>query len=470
MFKSLMALLCAFAISSQIHAQPKNSLEMVRAACADFQARLRALYPDVQTGVAQVPKFWDKPNGETLPVFWWKRAGKDPSYPPLAYIHGGTGSNSWALLTVGKDLLDNYPGDVVSFDHRGEGCSKTLPSNLRPEVYAPYRLREVFRDLEYLRSEVFGYRKWRILGHSRGAALAHVYLESAPEGLESVHAMGFSFMPLEMQESYTGVRALGYYRVAKVYLQKYPGDEQRVAEIRAMVPQDMCWESFDGRVLCGPDVIDILSKHLFYTSSWPVLHEILSKMVDPPSIHAAIEEELKKNIYAHYNYILGTNGLDFGNPSLDNARVFEEGQSPLFTEPFLSELRYVGSTLQWGLDFTWRSSATTVRYDVIRKNMLANPGLRYFLYAGEFDPGLPLEMFVAEESKLGDLEQFRYRILEGTGHDGWAHPDVIAQVMMKTYPDLVRPRPCEELLEKPSGAKSTWTWIRDRIRNLLRLP
>lgn len=446
-------------VSQSVRADLRDSLEMAQAGCAEFQQRLRDLYPSVQTGVAQVPKFWNEQhNQETLPIFWWKRPGKDPSFPALAFLHGGVGSNSWRLPTNWREILDNYPGDVVAFDHRGEGCSKTLPSNLTPDNYSAYRVRTIVHDLEFLRKEVFGYRKWRIMGHSRGAAIAHFYLEMAPEGLEGVHAMGFSFMPLEMQREYTSVRALGFYRVAQAYLRQYPGDADRVATIRSLITEDMCWESFDGRTMCGPNVLDVLASNLSYVSSWPILHELLAKMIDRDSIRDIIEGQMKQNIYGHFNYILATNGLDFGNPSLLSSAHLRTSESMLYTQPFLAEIRYLSGSVEPTVGFEWEHGAETVDYQVIRQNLISNPGIRYFLYAGELDPVVPLEMFVYEEAQLADLEQFRFQILSGAGHDGWYDSQIIKNLMVRAYPELVRSTPCVELLSQPKVDTSSSRW------------
>src|SRR4051794_37953000 len=75
-----------------------DSLAQAVSGCEGFNAKLKA-YPDIKSGVAQVPADWANPASQAkVPVFWWKRAGKDSSYPPLAFIHGGPASNSWALL------------------------------------------------------------------------------------------------------------------------------------------------------------------------------------------------------------------------------------------------------------------------------------------------------------------------------------------------------------------------------------
>lgn len=102
----------------------------------------------IDYGFTSVPK-WHDGNPETLPVFWWKRRmlrPEDNTNVPLVYIHGGVGLESWRGFREQKDLVKNYPGDYLAFDHRGEGCSKRMASNLDPMVYEQYRLRYVYKD------------------------------------------------------------------------------------------------------------------------------------------------------------------------------------------------------------------------------------------------------------------------------------------------------------------------------------
>jgi pimeloyl-ACP methyl ester carboxylesterase len=407
-----------------------DSLISTQTACHAFQERLKAL-PNVTSGIAKVPLDWEDPfDNQLIPFFWWKRKGIDPSFPPLAFIHGGPASNSWALLDNWKAMLADYPGDLIAFDERGEGCSKTLRSNLPSAAYVHYRVRDIVQDLEFLRTDVFGYKKWRVMGHSRGAAIVHYYLEMAPEGLESAHAMGFSIMP-NVQSAYAQYRALGYFRTAQYYLEKHPEDAATVSGIRDTIAQkQMCWDGLDDRKICGSGAVDVLYQKLKYTSSWDKLHLIISSMVDEKSIHDAIAAALLGDVYAHFNYIVGTNGQDFANPDSKTAEVFKSTSDPLYVDPFLAEIRFVNESMAPTANIEWTGHVDRLDYDQIQSFLSSHKDFKYFLYAGYYDPIAPLEMYQPEIQKLG--KRVHFDVLYKDGHDGWYDPIVLKRLMQRT--------------------------------------
>ncbi len=433
MRKFLPAVFITLLFIAQARSAPpeRDTLVSTQAACQRFRTTLQAR-PDIVSGTARVPRIWgQEASRDTLPVFWWKRPGMDPTYPPIAFIHGGPASNSWALLDKWKEVFDRYPGDIVAFDHRGEGCSKTSGSNLDPALYEPYRIRNIVRDLEYLRKEVFKYPKWRIVGHSRGAALVHYYLEMAPQSLEAAFAMGFAIMPGDMQTQYPMFRALGYYRAAKEYLRRYPDDEARVQAIRRQIVDDkICWDGMDDRRLCGPGALDVLgAQNLKNVSSWASLHQLLLGMVDTQSIRDGVDGQLKKDVYGHFNYIVATNSQDFGGPDEGVTLSLKATESPLYVEPFLSEIRYLGDAIAPTVPFRWEGHIDQVRYGRILRFLDHHPGFRFELFGGYYDPIAPLELYQGELRLLADRATFT--VLPESGHDGWYDPILLNRVMKR---------------------------------------
>ncbi len=72
--------------------------------------------------------------------------------------------------------------------------------------------------------------------------MVHYYLEMAPQSLESVTGMGFSLMDGDLQKEYPRLRAMGFARAAKAYLQRYPDDANLVLQIRKMTDTaGLCW-------------------------------------------------------------------------------------------------------------------------------------------------------------------------------------------------------------------------------------
>jgi len=410
--------------NASANAAPDDSLKLTQAACNAFKAKIAAL-PGYTSGTIQVPADWTNTKGATVPVFWWKRAGTRPSATPIAFLHGGVAGSSWALLDKWQEVLNNYPGDVVSFDHRGEGCSKTLPSNLHPSQYAHLNVRPVVRDLEYLRQHVFGYKKWRVVGHSRGSALIHYYLEMAPEGLESAHAMGFSLSHPDIQAFNTLTRAQGFYDTAKAYLLRYPGDEERVKQIKSWIQTDTCWNALDDRKVCGPSVVDVFANLLSRQTSWGDLHNKIQSMVDFNSAYAVIQARLPLDVYGHFNYIMGTNALTFGSPDLLWIAMLKE--NPVYKDPFLSEIRYIGDAIMPTVGELWRAQVDAIDYATIKTYLREHPEFKYFLYSGALDPIAPPQAFKWETSELGSLVNFV--TLPSSAHDGWFDPILIANIL-----------------------------------------
>lgn len=401
-----------------------DSLTTTQAGCRAFIAKLSST-PGMSFGTVLVPEDWENPSGSKIPLFWWKRSGSDSSAPPIAFLHGGVAGTSWGLLDKWQKVIQDYPGDLVSFDHRGEGCSKTLPSNLNPEAYRHLTVRATVKDMEFLRSEVFGYSRWRIVGHSRGAALVHYYLEMAPEGLESAHAMGFAISSPERQRLNTLTRAQGFYDTAKAYLLRYPEDEAKVKKIRALITADTCWQGLDERKICGPAALDVFANYLSRVSSWGDLHAKIASMIDFDSTYKAIQARLLIDVYGHFNYVVATNGQTFGSP--DSLTTAQLKNNPIYHEAFLSEARYIGDAIAPWVDIPWSSSVDPLDYGKVKKFLSNHPDFKYYLYSGALDPIAPPQSFSWEVDHLGSLVQFVN--LPEVGHDGWFDPIFLANIM-----------------------------------------
>ena len=421
-----LVLLFSISLGRDAHAAPDDSLAQTQAGCQTFIKKLRST-GGMTFGTLEVPEDWNDPRGAKIPLFWWKRAGKDPTATPLAFLHGGVAGNSWAVLDKWQKILREYPGDVISFDHRGEGCSKTLPSNLHPSRYGHLNVRSVVRDLEYLRAQVAGHAKWRVAGHSRGSALIHYYLEMAPAGLESAHAMGFSIASPEVQKLNGLIRAQGYYMAAKAYLKRYPEDEAKVKTIRSFIKHDTCWNALDDRKVCGPAVLDVFANLLSRVTSWPDLHDKIASMIDFETTYATIKARLPNDVYGHFHYIIGTNSQAFGSPDPTMFDVLKE--NPVYTDAFLTETRFVGEAIKPTLTVPWSSSVDPIDYTKIKRFLSSNPGFKYYLYAGALDPIAPPQAFQWEVQHLGPL--VNYVLLPDSAHDGWFDPILIANILRK---------------------------------------
>jgi pimeloyl-ACP methyl ester carboxylesterase len=423
---SLLALsLPAFKAKAQTDLQ-----QFIAQGCQDFKRKLLA-NRRISIGYEQVPKNWQAPNGAKVPLFWWKRSGS-PNYPPLLLLHGGPGGNSTGFLVRMPKLLDTYPGDIFSLDQRGEGCSNNLPGNLAPSNYTHLKTRNTVYDLEFLRKKHFQGRPWRALGQSRGSIILHYYLEMHPDSLESVHAHGWSIMPAHLAPSMTRLRAIGYQRASAEYVRKFPGDISLLQKIRASISPITCWNSFEGRRHCGPEVIDVFALDLARFALWENLHKSFNSVINPDGsvdsqkVYSLVAERIKFDLFAHLNFIVGTFAQELAYP--DYQTLLKLTGSPEFDLPLLSEVRWLRNGILPVANLSWSTQADPVDYIRIRRYLESHPKFKYYLYSGVWDPAAPMEMFDYEVRTLGS--NVNYTNFQTSGHDGWWSEEIVAQRLM----------------------------------------
>lgn len=102
--------------------------------------------------------------------------------PPLLLLHGNPQSHAmWHL--VAPDLAKDY--HVICADLRGYGGShKPGPT---PD-HAPYAKREMAKDMVAVMAH-FGHRRFRLVGHDRGARVSHRLAIDHPERVEKLCVM-----------------------------------------------------------------------------------------------------------------------------------------------------------------------------------------------------------------------------------------------------------------------------------------
>ena len=426
--------LLVFMFGVRAKAAPPNSLDVSVQACIAFQDKL-SQYPNIEKGYAEVPKFYKFPDGEKVRVFWWKRKGTDPSYPPLVHIHGGPGNDSSLVFARLKDtLLANYPGDFIAWDQRGEGCSKTIPGNLRPEDYAPYRANEAVEDIEFLRKNIFHVPKLRLYGQSRGSWFSWLYLERYPDSVESAHISAGAMLPTARQrQEMTAIRAAGFARLVSRYMEEHPGDEDIIRNARKMIPSDKCWVGLDAVETCGPGVLDVLTTgmgRINGSGGWSDIHAKFLTLKDSSTLFKVLQNELNADTYHQFGLVVGLNGTDFGNPSSIATEILR--LKPVFNVPVLSEIRYIANVISPQFAFEWKGNAMDYDLDKIKKNLAARPRLKVFYYQGEYDPIFTAEIVDWNKQFFGQLVTNIF--LTHTGHnDSWYSPATVNNIMLKSF-------------------------------------
>ena len=160
--------------------------------------------------------------------------------PLLVFLQGGpggksprpTGADGWLAVA-----LERFR--VILVDQRGTGRSGRIEGRAVTELSDDeaaclllcFRADSIVRDLEALRTEVYGGRRWSTLGQSYGGFITLRYLSVAPEALAACYITGGL---ASLEPSAAGVYTRTYPRAASKtakYYDRYPGDVGRVAAI-----------------------------------------------------------------------------------------------------------------------------------------------------------------------------------------------------------------------------------------------
>ena len=189
-----------------------------------------------------VPLDHDRPDGERITVFAREVADPDGRERPfLVFLQGGPGFEAPrpARHPTAPFWLDRALSEfrVLMLDQRGTGRSTpvgALPGRTAQEqadYLKHFRADSIVRDAELMRREL-GVDRWSVLGQSFGGFCVLTYLSQAPEGLrEAFFTGGLPPIGRPVDEVYRAT----YERVLdrnRRYYERYPGDRERVREIR----------------------------------------------------------------------------------------------------------------------------------------------------------------------------------------------------------------------------------------------
>lgn len=220
----------------------------------------------VQEHVVPVPLDWEHPEEETIEVFVRELVDpekRDDDLPLLVYLQGGPGGecprpvdrSGWV-----DEALHTYR--VVLVDQRGTGRSTPLEAVDLAEFRDPaaaadhlalFRADSIVRDLEHVRTAVYGGRRWATFAQSYGGWITLAYLSHAPDGLSAAYvAGGIPGTPPSAAEVYRRTFTRVETKTGEYY-RRYPQDVEAVAAIADRLAE--------GDVLL-PDG-DVLSVHRF---------------------------------------------------------------------------------------------------------------------------------------------------------------------------------------------------------------
>ena len=183
----------------------RNWLILLAVACPATLsvAAAQPITPALQTGPHEVVV-----NGVRL---WYRVAGTSaPPTPPVLFLHGGPGYNSYSFAQLEGPILEKSMR-MVYLDQRGSGNSE------RP-WRRDYRIQTLVEDIESLR-KTLGVDRFAIIGHSFGGLLALEYAAAHPEHVARLVLVDILYdAPLQCRyrrQSLAELRPEMYARVAK---------------------------------------------------------------------------------------------------------------------------------------------------------------------------------------------------------------------------------------------------------------
>lgn len=109
----------------------------------------------------------------------------DPQKPTLLVINGGPGGDH-GLIDLFRGTQLEKKMNIVGFDHRGLGCTKTLSSwntFYEKNIYSMSRSAD---DIEAIRKQLLGNGKWFVYGVSYGTFLGQQYAIKYPQSINGM--------------------------------------------------------------------------------------------------------------------------------------------------------------------------------------------------------------------------------------------------------------------------------------------
>ncbi|GAA2032350.1 alpha/beta fold hydrolase [Terrabacter terrae] len=220
----------------------------------------------VRERVVPVPLDWARPDGPSVDVFVRELVDpekRDEELPLLTYLQGGPGgANPRPVDRSGwvDEALRTHR--VVLVDQRGTGASTPLEAvdlagfadaAAAADHLAHFRADSIVRDLEHVRTTVYGGRRWVTFAQSYGGWITLCYLSQAPEGLAACYVAG----------GIPGTPA----SAAEVYRRTFTRVEEKTAEYYRRYPQDVETVAAIADRLAAGDVLlpdgDVLTVHRF---------------------------------------------------------------------------------------------------------------------------------------------------------------------------------------------------------------
>lgn len=403
--------------------------------CNDF---IKTLPQNYVYGFVEVPEDYSQPDERKIKIFYYGRLLSEKL--PVIFFNGGpTGESggSYQLLTSQQKKNPTYDDIPFLFmDQRGNGCSDPYPQGSSPEIIQRltyYGSKEIVKDSEALRRQL-NIPKWKVLGHSYGAAIAHRYLIDEPNNLIAIYAYAnvINHNPIQRM----AYRLLSQKRIFDEFFKVYPEDFARMQVLQQEVIKKTCFKSTIGvETVCGTSTLAPLFGLLGSQNNWPILHGWLKAMVqDNKIVTAKVVDYAQKYIFIKAGAISMKRLAGLVINIVDNPGTYNDFN---YCSQAASLVKASGENID---TWFWHECATMIEsgsavlaepYKTIRNlpqtNLLAlgpfvnslkmHPEVPFYLYSGGKDPYVPVELFKDELDMVSDLVTYRH--FTDAGHDGY---------------------------------------------------
>ena len=414
--------------------------------CTAFRKSLADM-PGFVQGSIEVPEDWKAPAGRKIQIFYYAHLtdveGHKLTATPTVFFNGGPCSSSHSSLETVEAAAAPDKIPMVYIDQRGTGCSSPYPDGLNAQSFtriAFYTSRSIVRDAEAVREKLFGPgSRWKVIGQSYGGMIVHRYIEEVPQSIETAVAHGFAIAGQNEEQGVAKQRSRKLNTLSEDYFRKYPGDEKIVADIRAQIGDDYCFEYSMG-AFCGPGMLDSMWVLLAFSNGWPILHDNLSRLLDQNGIVQEYPLAVVVTTYA-YNFYLEMmipagvlSEVEISSTlAINQSRQVEAAK--VETDSGLNQLHFARSIHTEQMGQVWQENSPRLPHDPLQVDDVIheldrNPGLKFLLYSSAQDGEVPPPMFEDEVKKLGD--RVTYQVLKNSGHDGFASEASLWNDLAKT--------------------------------------
>jgi pimeloyl-ACP methyl ester carboxylesterase len=169
----------------------------------------------------------------------------------------------------------DYKIDPVLISMRGADCSSPLPdakSNI--SLLNNYGSKSAVADAELIRKALLGDKKWKVMAHRSGGAVALRYVQLFPTSIKSVHIADFS--PIENQTELMKYRINKEAQNWESLVQEFNLSEDAISSVQKKLEAGNCKPLADCHVL-----IDLYSgSRISDKTQWSSIAESIKKIAD----------------------------------------------------------------------------------------------------------------------------------------------------------------------------------------------